>query len=254
MKSVLMEKLDEKGEDVREFNEALNEMAQGLRAKAQVTGLHRRGLPEIEVEGEDQEILVNLINERFGIAPMRLSQVKVNQKLKGFVTGWELKEGLSIDVGLRIPSYLCAVYPSSSIKTQLGDGDCPSIERIVKHFCLVEGFPVETIVTDICDERVAVDLSSRQIDNLWNLDSDPSHKLVIVGCLKSKLEKMLYRSGISRYIFRSVSLALKVHLLYCIFGIDADVIKGKIETGYSGLFKCSVDSLKPSLRRISVKC
>ena len=252
MKIVLMEKLQENGgEDLSEFKRAATELSRGLNVNVKVTGLRRGGLPEMEVEGEDQEILVNMLNEKWCVAPIKLSEVKVNRILKGFVAAKRpAEEGLSVDVGLRIPKYVNALYPSSSIVSQLGDGQRLSTKEIVEHFCLVEGLPVETIVTNIRSGEMEVDLSSRQIEYLWSLDSDPSHKLVVTGCLRGKLEKTLHRPGVSRLIFKSVPLALKVHLLYCVFGVDADIVRGKIEKAA----ECSVSSFKPSLRRMRVDC
>ncbi len=251
MKVVLMEKLHE-GDDqeLNELNRALAEISHGLNVEAKTSGLQRGGLPEIEVKGEDREVLVNLLKERWGVAPMNLSEIEVTQVLKSFIVGPPSGEGLYIDIGIRIPEYLNAVYPTSSIKSQLADGQQLSVKRIVEHFCLAEGLPIETIVTEIHEGKVVVELTDEQNETLWRLDSDPFHKLIVTGCLKNRLRKIVREPRIRRSVLKTAQLSLNTHLVYCLAGVNADAVKRKIEKALS----CPVYSFKPSLRRMSVYC
>jgi hypothetical protein len=248
MKASLMVRLHDavREEEIHRLELEVAELAQGLNVEARLDESSRETLPKIEVKGEDCEVLVKILDKKWGVAPARLSEVKVNRKLKGLVTGqWISGEGLLIDVGIRDPKRVDAVYSSPLIEAQLGDGQGLPVGKILEHFCLFEDVPVETTVIQVRGEEVKVSLSGRQVDLLWSLDSTPNHKLIVTQCLENRLRKVLCDRWMERNVLKMFPLSLNVHLVHCAFGVDGDQVKARMEKALG----CPVYSFRPSMRR-----
>lgn len=237
---------EDREEEIRQLSLKMAELAQGLKVEARVDESSRETLPEIELNGEDCEVLLKMLDKKWGVAPTRLSNVKAGRKLKGLVAGrWDGEGGLLVDVGIRDPKRVDAVYPSQSIEAQLGDGQNLPAGNILEHFCLYDEVPVETTVTQVRGEEVKIRLSSRQIGFLWALDSTPNHKLIVTRCLENRLREALQDRWMGRNVLNALPLSLNVHLIYCAFGVDGDQVKARMEKTLT----CPMYSFKPSMRR-----
>lgn len=249
MKVSLMVRLHEaaREEEIRRLGIEVAELAQGLNVEYRLDEFSRGTLPEVEVKGDDREVMVKILDKKWGVAPATLSEVKVNRKLKGLITNrWGSEEGLLVDVGIRNPKRVDAVYSSPLIEAQLGDGQGLPARRILEHFCLFEDVPVETTVVQVRGEEVNVRLSSRQVDMLWSLDSTPNHKLIVTRCLENRLREVLRDRWMNRNVLKAIPLSLNVHLVHCAFGVEGEQVKARMEKALG----CPVYSFKPSMRRM----
>jgi hypothetical protein len=231
MKLLISEKIHgvKAEEAVDSLYQSLKEAASQLSVDFKVLGLTGRGWVELEISGVDEEVFFELIKRKFGLAPTSLENLSAGSILQGFIT--EAGEnGLYIDIGVTSPATMDAVYPLRVIQAQLADGKPLSLRKIVKRYCLYEGFPVEVRVRaiDVEESKVEVELSDEQAFYFRDWRLLPFERIIALGALQNQVQSAVRSSGVERDIILVENLSLTAHVLTCKIGTNAPGIIVKL--------------------------
>ena len=212
------------------LNERFRKLASGLEASAHVEGFTKNGFVKVEVEGEDSEVLGELIKRRLGIAPENASELGVDDNFKAYVTGID-QRGQSVEVDIGPASlHLGSEITRQALMAQLCDGRATPIDRIARAYCLQEDVPVLVRITRIDRDRRHLEawISDDQIARFKNWRHQRFHRIIAVGATQERLRQAIRTCRVERDVIDAEELAFMASSLVCKLGTEAPGIIAKI--------------------------
>lgn len=212
------------------LDERFRKLASGLEASAHVEGFARNGFVKVEIEGEDSEILTELIKRRLGIAPENASELEIDDNLKAYVIGIG-RNGQSVEVEIGPDSlHLRCEITQQALMAQLCDGRAVPVDRISRTYCLQEGVPVLVRITHIDRHRRHLEawISDDQIARFENWRRQRFHRIVAVGATQERLREAIRTCRVERDVIDVEELAFIANSLVCKLGTEAPGIIAKI--------------------------
>jgi len=212
------------------LDERFRKLASGLEASAHVEGFARNGFVKVEIEGEDSEILTELIKRRLGIAPENASELEIDDNLKAYVIGTG-RNGQSVEVEIGPDSlHLRCEITQQALMAQLCDGRAVPVDRISRTYCLQEGVPVLVRITHIDRHRRHLEawISDDQIARFENWRRQRFHRIVAVGATQERLREAIRTCRVERDVIDVEELAFIANSLVCKLGTEAPGIIAKI--------------------------
>ncbi len=183
----------------------------------------------VRARGEDSEVFLNVLKEKFGEAPVTQSSIERWDVRKGFVTGaGRVGFGVYVDLGITQPTRKDALYPLHRMRAQLADGLARSSRDILAENALSDNFPVSVIVTDVESGKISVELTDDTRDLLLSWKSRPFDRVIATGIDRDRVEKTVYATHLELDVIEVQSLSLLVQCLVCKVGTDAPGIISKI--------------------------
>jgi len=87
MKITLLQKKGrvEEGRFCAALEKALGDLKGGLKVEIKIQPFLKHGWTDIEVTGDDTEIFIELVSQKFGLAPSNLSEIKRHSNYRGTV-------------------------------------------------------------------------------------------------------------------------------------------------------------------------
>jgi len=222
----------------------------GLSAQAKISGFSQGGWVQVEVTGEDHEILEELISRRFALATTNLSQVELFGSYPGLVAS-RYNDRLDVDVGVEMPVPVRVHIGVGAMRSQLCDGRQLSVAELTDCYCL---HPETKIVVRIS----GLNTRSRSIEGWFadgqikSLSEDVALGLQCVklyDCTRLQVENAVKRANLERYIVTIDSPTVTTHSVVCKLGTDA---VGLIPRLGSVLRKSRLEPFIPS--RVTSRC
>jgi len=130
---------------------ALSDLRSGLSASTAIVGFSKRGWARVEVEGDDQEVVQELISRELGQARTDISSIEKHGNYHGIVVG-EFGGNLEVDLGVETPQPMNVKIKVSTLRAQLADGKTVSGREVVEHYCLFPSSRVGIRVTRLESE------------------------------------------------------------------------------------------------------
>jgi hypothetical protein len=212
----------------------LSKEATGLKVDWEIAA--RQQWLQVKARGEDAEIFLNLLREKFGEAPVFRSKVERWDVRKGFITGsGRVGFGVYIDVGILEPARKDALYPLHRMRAQLSDGALKSSREILQENGLSDYFPVDVIVTELEGENVTVELADRTRDQLLWWKKLLFDRVIAVGIDRDYAEKVVQAANLGPDVIKIETLSLLVQCLVCKFDTDAPGVIAKIGNRLRGV-------------------
>jgi hypothetical protein len=212
----------------------LSKHAEGLRVDWEIASPQQ--WLQVRARGEDAEVFLNLLRERFGEAPVLRSKVERWDVRKGFITGsGRVGFGVYVDIGILEPTRKDALYPLHRMRAQLSDGAPKSSHEILQEQGLADYFPVEVIVTELQGENITVELADRTRDQLlwWNrLLFD---RVIAVGIDRDYAERIVQSANLGLDVIKIETLSLLVQCLVCKLDTDAPGVIAKVGNRLRGI-------------------
>ena len=219
-----------------------------LSATARLVGVTRRGWAIVEILGDDEEILLELVRRRFGSAHLDLREVET-QGVYDCVTVGSTGDELQLDLGIETPRFLNAAIPLSTLRAQLADGQPVAYRDIIENYCLFGGVKSSVRITKHKLERVEAWLSDEQIDRLSEWVKIGLDRIVVLDCFKQQLESAITKAQLYRDIISIQPITLTTQVAVCKLGTDAIGLMPKLG---ANLRK---NALKPFIpKRIVARC
>jgi len=208
------------------FELMLKSLYKGLRVQAKVKGKTAQEWVQVEVNGEDESVALQLLTNEFGLAPNDAGNVEKFSVLRGrIVNSGKTASELRVDVGVFAPKVIYANVPLQSLQTQLADGKKLTLQRLTELFCLLDHVPihVKIVDTELDTEREAflAELSERQLALFTDWLRSSLDRLMILGAQQSDVERAVEASKHFRDVVKVESLGWLEHAIVCKLGTDA---------------------------------
>jgi hypothetical protein len=230
------------------LEKAILELKSDLSANAKFTGTTRKGWAKVEINGDDEEVLSELVSREFGPARLDLREVE-RQGVYDCVTVGSTVENMQLDLGIETPRLLNVTVPLSALRAQLSDGRPVVYRDIVENYCLVGGVRASIRITRRDPELVEAWLSDEQISRFSDWMKTGLDRIVVLDCFKQQLESAISKAQLSRDIISVQPMTLTTQVAVCKLGTDAIGLMPKLG---SSLKK---HVLKPFIpRRIIARC
>jgi len=214
------------------FEPFFSSLCEGLKIKLRVAGKKTRGWIQVDVSGEDESVAVRFLDQKIGLAPISLSNLRKFSLLKGRVAPSKAGEAdLQVDVGVCSPQFIDATVPLRTLRAQIGDGKNLSLRQLIDLFCFHVNFPLEVkVVGDVNSESDSVEamLSAAQLSQITGWIHSHLDRLIVLGAPFSNVEAATKKSGHIRDVIKIESLGLLEHAVLCKLGTEAKGLMPKL--------------------------
>jgi hypothetical protein len=231
------------------LEESLSELKGGLSASTKLVGFSDRGWTKIEIDGEDREILHEIVSRKLIRAQTDLDQVDAQGTYPGIVNGFGAN--LEVDIGLEEPEPLNVSISLKALRAQLCDGKPLSGMEIGEYYCIHpdERLTVRLTRIDHGVGKVEGWLADSQIDLVSELIACRLERVQVYSCTRRRLAFALRQAGLERDVISVESNTLTTQSVVCKLGTNAIGLIPKL----GAVLRRS--ELKPFLpRRILAKC
>ncbi|HJX23178.1 MAG TPA: DUF2110 family protein [Candidatus Bathyarchaeia archaeon] len=209
---------------LRYLTMAMKSLSSDLRLKSEILNVSKRGFVQILVNGEDEEIALNYIRGKFGIALQALSEKSIGVNTVGrIVDSGKVGYGLYLDLGLTSREYSDALIPLRTLRDQLVGRENMSIRGLIRAYALYDDLPLSIEISKIDSEKreITAKLTDRQRRTYRRWLKSGLERVIVTGTFHEELKKALARTGHSRDIVRIDSLGLLEHVIVCKSGTEA---------------------------------
>ena len=193
-----------------------------LGATIKLAGFSKKGYARIELEGEDSEIVSELIIQRLGIAHTSLSEVELHGNYEGIVSGYS-GEGLDVDLGIESPKPVSAKVRANSLRAQLTDGKPLMLGEIIENYCLFPRTKISVRITRLEPENGILEawLADSQLQRYSEWITSGLDRIQVYDCSENEVKSAIRRGRLERDIISIEPLTLTLHSVLCKLGTDA---------------------------------
>jgi len=231
------------------LEESLSKLKEGLSASAKLVGFSDRGWAKIEIGGEDQEILHEIVSRKLIRAQTDLDQVDAQGTYPGIVI--DIGANLEVDIGLEKPGPLNVSVSLKALRAQLCDGKPLSGMDIGEYYCIHAGERLTVRLTRIDQGTGKLEgwLADSQIYLFSELIASRLERVQVYSCTRRRLAFALRKAELERDVISVESNTLTTHSVVCKLGTNAVGLIPKL----GAVLRRS--ELKPFLpRQILAKC
>ena len=191
---------------------------------------------QVRAKGEDSEVFLNLLREKFGEAPIDRAKVERWDILKGFITGaGRVGFGVYVDLGIMNPFKKDALYPLHRMRAQISDGQAKSSREILIDNGLADYFPVEAVVTEFQGDNITVELADETRDMLLQWKKYLFDRVIVAGADRQYVENLVQSMGLQFDVIKIESLSLLVQCLVCKLSTDSPGVVARIGSRLRGV-------------------
>jgi hypothetical protein len=192
-----------------------------LSASAKFTGFSANGWAEVCIDGEDSEILQELVSRKFGRAQTNLAQVEALGNYSGIIS--DVGDTLNVDIGVERPTQTKVSVGAGALRAQLCDGKTFSAKQIAEYYCMRPGMGLSVRITRVEPgvRKLEGWLSDSQIQLFSDLMASRLEQIRVFDCTRRRLESALRRANLERDVISLESNTLTMHSVVCKLGTDA---------------------------------
>lgn len=201
---------------------AVSALGGELAAKAKLSGFSKRGWAQVDVSGEDHEILGELITRELGRATTNLSNVELFGNYSAIIRNVQ-RNHLEVDIGIEVPRPLSVKIDVSTLRAQLCDGKPLAMEEITESYCLQPESKIAIRITHLESESGVIEgwLADSQLDSFSDIISFNLERVQVYHCTRSQIDSAVRRNNIERDIISVENMSLTTHSVICKLGTDA---------------------------------
>jgi len=192
-----------------------------LSASAKLAGFSANGWAEVDIEGEDSEILQEIVSRRFGRAQTILGQVEAQGNYSGIIS--DVGDGLNADIGVEKPGQIKVGIGLRALRAQLCDGKPLPAKQIAECYCVYPGWGLSVRITRMEPAARILEgwLSDSQIQLFSDAMASRLEQIRVFDCTRQRLESALRRANLERDVISLESSTLTTHSVVCKLGTDA---------------------------------
>ena len=231
------------------LEQSLSKLIGELSASTRLVGFSANGWAKIEVDGEDAEVLIEIISRELGRAQTDINRIQAQESHYGIVDG--VGHDLSVDIGIEKPSPLSVHLNMNGLRAQLCDGKPLSSHEIAELYCIHPGTRLAVRLTRLERETSTLEgwLADPQIQLFSGWISSHLDQIHVFDCSRPSLENAVRKASLERDVISVESSTLTTHSVVCKLGTDAIGLIPKLG---SKLRKSQLEPFVP--RRILKKC
>ncbi|MGA2240246.1 MAG: DUF2110 family protein [Candidatus Bathyarchaeia archaeon] len=211
------------------FKSKIDKLSSGLDVSVKL-GVSANSFVNGEVQGSDSEFFIELIKRKMGLAPQNLSDVKVHDNFKAFVSGINAKrQSIEVEIG-PVSTNVKSEITREALIAQLCDGKAIPVDRVAQTYCVHEGTPILVRITSINPERRQIEawISDDQVARFEQWRRERTHRIIAVGGSHDRLREAMRLSKADRDIIQIEELSFTANSLVCKLGTDAPGIIARI--------------------------
>ena len=205
-----------------ELDKAIRAVKGELGASIRLDGFSRKGWARLDLDGEDSDILRELLARDLGQAHTNAANLEAQGVYQGIVSG-EADNCLEIDIGVETPRPINVKIGLATLRAQLGDGKPLRINEIIHEYCLIPGSRTAVRLTRLEPDTQVVEgwLADSQIERFSSLIATGLDRIQITDCFRGEVENAVKKSRIERDTVSLESETLTFQSLVCKLGTDA---------------------------------
>ncbi len=207
------------------FEPIFSSLCEGLKVRLKVVGRTDRGWIQIDISGEDTTVASRFLDQKVGLAPVSMNELEKFSVIKGrVISSGKRKDELRVDVGVFSPQICDATVSLQKLQAQLADGKKPSLEKLIKLYCLYENMPLKVKFVSKVDAqkgKVDAELSEVQLSQFSHWTRVFLDRLVVLGAERSHVEHAIKVSKHARDVIRIENLGVLEYAVLCKLGTDA---------------------------------
>lgn len=216
---------------IKFVDQFLKSTLKGLEVETKICGVTPRGMVQIGISGEDENVALRYLSEKIGLCPISLGQLEKYSEVKGRITALN-KSGseLYIDIGVYMPNIIDATIPIQHLQAQLADGRKIALKKFIDLYGFWENLPltIKILHTNKEKKHIEAALSESQITQYRNWTKSLLDRLIIIGAPLFEVRLVLKKMGANRDIVNIEPLGLFENVLVCKLGTDAAGLIPKI--------------------------
>jgi len=192
-----------RGQLLKHVRTDVNEIVKELSASAVKLGTDKRNHITIDIEGEDEEFVGNVLTQRYGHVS-EFGALSTGSAIKGqLVDVGKVGYGLYCDIGIMGPPKMDVLVPLHNLRSQLSMHKS-SLRTISSALVLVDHLPLEVLITELdsANRKITGELAKSTLERINRWASDDHQRLLVLGCTKKIIEDALRKSGHSEDIYR----------------------------------------------------
>lgn len=193
-----------------------------LTGSVKFEGFSRKGWTRIDIQGDDAEILLELVTRDLGLAQTDLARIDPQGTYEGIIHG-EVKGNLEVDIGIETPKLVNVRISPHALRAQLADGKLLPTGQILRDYCLHPGAKLAVRLTRVDSDTGSIDawLADSQIERFSSWISAYMDRIQISDCYRRDIEIATKKSGIERDVVSLEPFTLTAHSVVCKLGTDA---------------------------------
>ena len=206
------------------IDKSLKSILKGLKVETKICEITPRGMVQVDISGEDENVALNYLDKEIGICPTRFEHLKKYSEVKGRIIFLnKSKTELYADLGIVSPNIIDATIPIEHLQAQLVDGRKIALKKLVELYGFCENLPLTIKVLDINKEKKHIEavLSESQISRYRNWTKSFLDRLIILGSSLLEVRLALKKARISRDALNIEPLGLFESAVACKLGTDA---------------------------------
>jgi hypothetical protein len=211
---------------VADFNSSLRDVLSALESKlsatTRISGFSQGGWAQVDVSGDDHEILEELISRNLGRTVSSFDLINLNDTYAGLIHG-RLGGRLEVEVGIEDPRPVSVKIDLNTLRAQLCDGKLRTINEITEAYCLQPESKITIRTTRLEPDSGMIEgwMADSQIDLFANLISSNLERLQAFHCTRTQVEAAVKRMNLERDVVSVESMTLTTHSVVCKLGTNA---------------------------------
>ncbi|MBS3793525.1 MAG: DUF2110 family protein [Candidatus Thorarchaeota archaeon] len=188
-----------------------------------------RGHIEITMDGEDEEFLRNVLDQRYGIVPS-FEMVDRDSEYSGYLVDvGQVGYGLYVDIGLPSNPLTDLLIPLHRLREQF-DMPRKSLNEICRKIVLVEDLPVNTRITDINSVKGEVEgqFAESYVDRINAWANESHERLFILGSTYKIINNALSKTNHKQDVIEIERIGIFEFSVVCKLGTRATGILSAI--------------------------
>lgn len=181
----------------------VTEIVRELSASLVKLGTDKRNHITVDIEGEDEEFVGNVLLQRYG-GVSEFGALSTDSTFRGqLVDVGKVGYGLYCDIGIMGPPKMDVLVPLHNLRSQLSMPKS-SLRTISSTLVLVDHLPVEVRITEIdtAHHKTTGELAESTLSRIKRWAGDDHQRLLVLGCTKNIIEDALTKSGHSQDIYQ----------------------------------------------------
>ena len=193
-----------------------------LSASVKLDGFSKKGWVRVGLDGDDSEILSELLAREFGQAQTDLTKVEPGGVYDGIIAG-EFSDNLEVDIGIETHRAANVKIGLGVLRAQLADGKPLRSNEIIEEYCLFPGSKAAIRITSLGSDAgvVAGWFADSQIDRLSSWIAPRLDRIQVYDCYQQEVESAIKKSGLERDVVSIEPQTLTAHSIVCKLGTDA---------------------------------
>jgi len=210
---------------VKEFGATLEESLSRLRgelsASTRLVGFSANRWANVDIDGEDAEVVTEIISRELGRAQSDLNQIQAQENYYGIVD--RAGSDLTVDIGIEKPSPLSVRLSLNGLRAQLCDGKPLSSNEIAEAYCIHMGSRLAVRLTRLERDTGTLEawLADSQIELFSRWIKSHLDQILVFDCTRPMLEDAIRKANLERDVISVESSTLTTHSVVCKLGTDA---------------------------------